>query len=94
MIRALLATGHDVLVDDTHTTIHSVKQLWTIDKTAQYMIIDSTLEKCEGRAVKCGMTDLLPAIRRMFPQFREIKALLLNHYSDLNYLGGQNVISN
>lgn len=91
MIRALLENGHDVLVDDTHTTKYSIDQLWEIDRGAKYVIIDTDKEECKKRAVQSGYPELIKVIDRTWPQFNSIKTLLLNHYRFLNYLGGVNV---
>ena len=91
MIKALLDVGHDVLVDDTHTTRYSVQQLWDVDNTAKFVIIDTEKEECRNRAVKTGQMDVVPVIERTWPQYNSLKTLLLNHYKHLNYLEGYNV---
>jgi len=91
MIKALLATGHDVLVDDTHTSKYSIEQLWSIDPKARFVIIDTDIVECKKRAMQTGHPELIPIIDRTWPQFLNMKTYLLSHSKFLNYLGENNV---
>ena len=67
MIRTLLHK-HDVLVDGTHTTAKSIKQLLAIDKNAQYYIVNTPPEECKKRATVTNQEDLHPIIDSMNEQ--------------------------
>lgn len=64
MIRALLESGHNVLVDDTHTTATSIERLLEIDPDAQYYFVDTSPEVCKSRATQSGQADMAPVIDR------------------------------
>jgi predicted kinase len=67
MIRTLLKK-HDVLVDGTHTTERSIRELLNIDKTAIPFVIRATCEECKKRAKATNQEDLYPIIDRMYNQ--------------------------
>lgn len=74
MIRALLNRGFDVLVDGTHTTRHSIKQLLEIDRYAIGLLDTNvpTAEECIQRAKDTGQEDLIPVIHRMNKNLEEM----------------------
>lgn len=63
-IRALLATGSDVVCAGTHTSRASIRRLLEIRRDAIPVLIDTPEEECIRRAVKTDQEDLIPAIRK------------------------------
>lgn len=57
--RLYLQMGYDVLVDGTHTTGRSIKELLRLDIDADYYMVDTPQEECEARALACGHDDLV-----------------------------------
>lgn len=63
-IKALLY-DYDVLVDDTHTTIESLKRIYECHENAIAVPIRTSADICKERAVKTGQADLGIVIDRM-----------------------------
>jgi hypothetical protein len=63
-IKALIA-DYDVLVDDTHTTIESLKRIYECSPNAIGVPMGTTAEICKERAIKTGQPDLCIVIDRM-----------------------------
>lgn len=72
-IKANLINGFDVMVDGTHTTWKSVKELLAIDPDAKYVFISADAYTCRRRANESNQEDLHPIIDRMAKQLDEIK---------------------
>lgn len=72
MIKSLLDRGHDVIVDGTHTTKNSIKQLLYIDPNATYHLIHTDPALCRQRAMDTDQEDLLPVIDKMDTQLGEL----------------------
>ena len=72
MTRSLLLSGHDVLIDGTHTTKSSIIKLFEIDPDADYAVITTSPEVCRERAVATDQLDLLPVIDRMSEQLSKL----------------------
>jgi chloramphenicol 3-O-phosphotransferase len=72
MIKVLLDSGHDVLVDGTHTTKHSIVKLLEIDSDAEHAFVSTPADVCKERAVATDQTDLLPVIDRMVKQMEDL----------------------
>lgn len=75
MIISLLNSGHDVLVDGTHTTESSIKELLRIDVDCEFCIIKTPIDICIERAIKTNQEDLIPIINRMASQISTIYPL-------------------
>ena len=71
-IRTLLLSGHDVLVDGTHTTRESIKRLLEIDEEPVAYLFDTPAHVCIQRAHDTGQSDLVPVIERHSRQIQEI----------------------
>lgn len=71
MIRTLLQK-HDVLVDGTHTTERSIRELLDINKDAIPYYIPTSPEECKKRAKETNQKDLYPIIDRMYNQIVEL----------------------
>ncbi len=65
MISTLLRTGHTVLVDGTHTTERSIKDILKHDNNAEPIVIDTSEDICKARARLTQQDDLIPIIERM-----------------------------
>lgn len=74
MIRTLLH-DFDVIIDGTHTSIGSLKQVLQIDKNAEFLIFDTPPEVCKQRAKDTGQEDLYPVIDRMWKQLIHLKTV-------------------
>lgn len=86
--RALLNSGYDVLIDDTHTTWGSISEVLKLDPDAiplwvpaneygSYFAVPSPqflkhAEECKERAKKLDQSDLLPIIDRMVQNLCEM----------------------
>jgi predicted kinase len=64
MIRTLLITGFDVIVDETNTSEISIRRLLEIDEYAIAIRFDTSEEICIQRAIDSGQSDLVSAIKR------------------------------
>lgn len=72
-IGALLDYGHDVLVDGTHTTEWSIRNLLQVDIDAVPLVFPTPEDECIRRAHATGQSDLVPVIQR---HSRQLRALL------------------
>lgn len=59
MARMYFNNGYDVLVDGTHTTDKSIKDLLRIDKNAIFYLCDTTVAECKKRAIMSGQEYLI-----------------------------------
>ena len=73
MIRSLLARGMDVIVDGTHTTESSIRDILKIDPAAIAIVFDTTAEECKRRADATNQSDLHPVIDRMGKQLAKLE---------------------
>jgi hypothetical protein len=64
IIKSLLLGGHEVLVDGTHTSERSIKDILAIDVDARPILFSTSLEECTRRAVQTDQSDLIPVIQR------------------------------
>jgi predicted kinase len=73
MIKTLLLGGFEVIVDGTHTTERSIKQILQIDKNAQFIVFDTHPQTCRERAKATNQEDLYPVIDRMYDQYMSLR---------------------
>lgn len=67
MVRALLLNPHlHVLMDDTHTTVSSIRNVLNIDDNAEFIYIPCDPATARKRAIDTNQTDLIPVIDRMY----------------------------
>ncbi len=71
-IRALLDSGHDVIVDETCTTEQTLLRYLRIDPDAVPVFIDTSMAECMRRAVRDGRAFLEGPIRRMNDQLASL----------------------
>lgn len=68
MIRSLMRNENQhLLLDDTHTTISSIRKVLQVDPDARFIYINTPVDECERRALATGQNDLVEkgVIRRM-----------------------------
>lgn len=68
MIRSLYNQGYHLLIDETNTSIGSIRQWLQIDPDAEFVYINASVEECERRAIACEQNDLVDknVIKRMY----------------------------
>lgn len=71
MIRTLLY-DHDVLIDGTHTTEHSIVNTLKFQPGASWCFINASQEDCKARAAQTNQLDLFPVIDRMYYQLLDL----------------------
>jgi len=79
-IKALLLSGHDVIVDETSTTKGTILRYLRIDINAEPIWIDTPAEVCKQRAIDTNKPYLLGPIDRMAAQLAELKADWPNNF--------------
>ncbi len=72
--RALLARGHDIIIDETSTSEATLLRYYRIDINAQPIWIDTPMEVCIERAIVSGKPYLEGPIRRMALQLEKLKS--------------------
>lgn len=72
MIRALLNRGMNVIVDGTHTTEKSIRELLEIYPEANYVLFTTNKDECKRRAKETNQEDLYPVIDRMDLQLQNL----------------------
>jgi predicted kinase len=73
-VRALLAGGFDVLIDETCTTEATLGRYLKIDPDALPVWVDTPEEECVRRAREAGKEYLVKPIGRMAEQLAQLKA--------------------
>ena len=90
MIKALLLTCNDVMVDGTHTKKSSIAKLFEIDQDADYAVVNTPGDVCKARAIATDQSDLLPVIDRMveqmskLPPLEEIRKEVIDYINDIH----------
>lgn len=74
-IKSLLLGGYTVLVDGTHTTRRSIRELLMIDIDAKPITFTTSKEECIRRAHATDQPDLVPVIGRHSDQLAELLAV-------------------
>lgn len=73
MVRALLKTGHTVLIDETNTSERSIRKILELDIGAQVAVVPTSKEECIKRASKdTPQSPLLKPIERMWNNLCEL----------------------
>jgi len=72
MTETLLSRGHDVLLDETNTSVESIKRILRFDINANYRLIDTPLSVCLQRAVDTGQDDLEEPIKKMWYNLQQL----------------------
>lgn len=72
-IRAMLLSGYDVLVDDTHTSETSIYRIFEENINAIYVEVNTPEDICIERAHNTHRSDLEPVIRRMAINLAKLK---------------------
>lgn len=87
VIQALFNEGYHVMVDETNSTIGSIRRWLEIDSNAEFVYIDTPVEVCQKRAVATGQPDLVDVIPRMYNNLLD----LCNYTIDKRILSGENM---
>jgi predicted kinase len=72
MTRTLLASGYNVIIDETNTTKESCRRILEIDPTAKPIFILTRPEICIERAKATNQEDLAPVIEAQWGQLQNI----------------------
>lgn len=72
MVRSLLISGYNVLLDDTHTSVRNLQRVFRIDKSAKYFLMSASKDECIERAIERGQENLVGPIRRMWQNLAEL----------------------
>ncbi len=73
MARTLYNMGYACLIDETNTTVGSIKQWLEIDPDAEFVYIDTPVHVCQKRAIDTNQSDLLPVIDRMYKNLQKLQ---------------------
>lgn len=84
MIRTLLRK-HDVLVDGTHTTKYSIRQILELDDKAIPIFVGTPADVCKSRAVATGQDDLVHVIDRMAANLQDLTNVVYVEQMFLRY---------
>lgn len=81
MIRTLLLNKRlHILMDDTHTSIQSIRTALTINSDAEFICVLTSPEICIERAFKTNQGDLEPVIQRMW---QNLNTLIRSKHPDI-----------
>lgn len=83
MCKTLLLSGYTVYVDDTHTTVGSIRKILEIDQNAIPILIDTPVNECIKRARAGGAEDLVESIERCHFNLSRMAGNNLNYPSSL-----------
>ena len=83
--RMYFNNGYDVLVDGTHTTDKSIKDLLRIDKKAIFYLCNTTITECQKRAIMSNQEYLIEkgVIDRMEKQLAPWRNDAVEHINQL-----------
>jgi predicted kinase len=73
MINTLLLNPKlHILLDDTHTTVASVRSVLNLDPDAKFIYIPCPVEVARKRAIDTNQSDLIPVIDRMYNNLQNL----------------------
>ena len=73
MINALILNPKlHILLDDTHTTVSSVRNVLNLDPDAEFIYIPCPVEVARKRAIDTNQSDLIPVIDRMYDNLQKL----------------------
>jgi predicted kinase len=84
MVKALHSQGYNVLIDETNTTVGSIRQWLEIDPDATFIYLDTSVEVCQERARATGQDDLVNVIPRMYRNLQETQWYSLGGWEDID----------
>ena len=85
MIEALLMQdGIHLMLNDTHTSKHSIEKILNIDINTQFIFIDTSPEICKRRAYETNQADLVEGgvIDRMYDHLKTLASLSIKDMRD------------
>ena len=72
-IRALQKQADlEILIDETNTSLASLKRIWEIDPDAEPIVFWESVEVCKERAVATNQLDLIPHIDHCYDNILEL----------------------
>lgn len=72
IVRMYYNMGYSLLIDETNTTVGSIRQWLEIDPEAEFHYIDTSPEECSKRARLTNQVDLIPVIDRMYDNLKKL----------------------
>ncbi len=81
MIKTLMRGPYFIGIDETNSTIKSVRKWLRLDPTAEYFFVDTPIEECLRRAKESKTEDLFLPIHRMFDNLQN----LVNYGASVNF---------
>ena len=74
MIRSMLLKNQNILIDETHSSDRSIRELLALTPDVYGHFVNTSPEVCEQRAIACGQNDLVDkgVIRNMAENFRNM----------------------
>lgn len=82
MCKTLLLSGYTVYVDDTHTTVGSIRKILEIDQNAIPILIQTKVTECIERAKANNQEDLVESIERCHLNLMSLIGSRLNYSED------------
>jgi hypothetical protein len=74
MVKALLLNPNlSLLMDDTHTTVSSIRNVLNMDVDAEFIYVHCHPETAKDRAINTNQRDLIPVIDRMWDNLQDLK---------------------
>ena len=68
----LLHDDYKIMLDDTHTTVSSIRNILNMNIDAEFIYIPCDLEVAKQRAIDTNQSDLIPVIDRMHQNLRKL----------------------
>jgi predicted kinase len=78
MVKSLFSQGYNVLIDETNTTVGSIRQWLEIDPDAKFIYLDTSVRVCQERAMATGQNDLVNVIPNMYDNLLDLCNYTLN----------------
>lgn len=74
MIKSLYMNGHEVIIDETNTTIDNIRKWLEIDINARFIYLNTSPEICKKRAYETNQSDLVEkgVIDRMYRNLQKL----------------------
>jgi len=86
-IKVFLKHGYNIIIDDTHTSTFSLRQIFMLDVNAQYCdVIPDNIDTISKRQTDTGDTIPVQVFRRLWYQYHHINPeTVREQYKDVNY---------
>lgn len=84
MVKSLYGQGYNVLIDETNTTVGSIRQWLEIDSKTEFIYLDTPMQTCQERAMDTGQDDLVNVIIKMYSNLQETQWYSVGHWTDVS----------